>query len=297
MKIRHAVVAFRAVNVAFGLAVAGYAAAAFAGDRPDLLADVRPDSLAKPRVVDAYTRNIDAMRRLAVVEVRAPSARPPSVNLALFITVRGFLDSEASVQAAGNDQTQFWMACGDEVYGRLVGRDIPGDIALTRGWRVKELRPSQKQVVFSNGREEQTLAVGSAAERLGVPPELAALVGTPYDASRFSTKLTMNNPTQKLYAVDPDEVLWGVANQRAILDGAGFAPAEGGLRVTRVTPGSILEARGFEADDVIQLVNGTPVDSIESLRKIGETHPRTIQVQINRAGQVIRLFYTIPPAH
>ena len=298
MKIKHVTTAFWAVNISLGLAIVAYAATAFAGARPEPLADLREDSLGyAPAPERSYVRDIAPMQRVVTFEPRTPAARAPSVNLAQFITVRGFFGPQAGVQTAGNDQNQFWMACGDDVHKCLIGREGVGDISPTRGWTVKEFRRAENKVVFTNGREEQTLIVGTQAELQGIDPRYAALFGTPYNPADYKTTRT-GNAAQSIFNVDPNEVFWALANQKAILDAAAFAPANDGIRFTRVTPDSILDARGLKSDDILQAVNGTRIDSIESLRNYLQSadirNARTISLQINRAGQPIRIVFSFP---
>ena len=72
---------------------------------------------------------------------------------------------------------------------------------------------------------------------------------------------------------------------------AAFATVEGGLRMTYVRPGSVLQSRGFEKDDVIQRVNGLPIASLEDVRNLKNNpqlqNTRVISVVVNRAGQQV----------
>lgn len=295
---KHLVTAFWAANGSLGLAIVAYAATAFAGARPDALADLR-GGLRPPAPNDgtAYVVDIGPMQRVRIVEPKTPVERAPSVDLSRFLSVRNFVGMEAVAQT--NEQNMFWLARGDDLYERLFGREGAGDLSAVRGWRVKEVRPAEKKVVFTNGREEQALLAASEAQLLGVDPRYAALVGKAYRASDYTTRVTTNNGSFVSVQFDPNEVHWAIANQKSILDDASLSPVEGGLRFSRVTPASILGARGLQAGDVLEAVNGTRTESIEALRtylqSLDPRNVRTVSMQLNRSGQTIRLLLSLPP--
>lgn len=296
-------VAFWVMNSLLGIAIVAYAATSFMGRREDPLADLRDPAVdgGGPAPVSAYSREIGPMQRVAVIENKQRTINPaPSVNLAQYIIVVSIMDSTlASFQMVADRNVQMWMGPGDDVERSLSGRVPNLDVAPTKGWRVKELLQADKKVTFTNGREEQTLLVGTAADVAGVDQSLAGFVGKAYNAGDYQTKETLSHPTRKSYLVDPNEINWALANQETVMtQDAAFAPVEGGLRMTFVRPGSILQSRGFEADDVIQRVNGLPIGSLEDIRNL-KTNPqfqnaRVVSVVVNRAGQQVYLTYSIP---
>lgn len=133
------------------------------------------------------------------------------------------------------------------------------------------------------------------------PAQLSALAGKVYNPGDYQTKETLSHPTRKSYLVDPNEIEWAIANEETILTAdASFEAADGNLRLTWVRPGSILQTRGFQTDDVVQRVNGLPIGSLEDVRNL-KTNPqfqnaRVISVVVNRAGTQVYLTYSIPAA-
>ena len=294
-------VAFWTLNILLGLAIVAYAATAFIGRRDDPLKDIR-DAGAEagrgPAAGASYVRDIAPMQRVAVIENKTRTAVPgPSVNLGEFISLISVMSDTASFQLTSDPSTQFWMDPGDAVDRVLQGR-LPDDaVARTKGWKVKTLLKAEKKVVFINDKqEEQFLLVGTPADLTGIDPTLA---GRAFNAGDYQTKETLSHPTRKSFLMDPNEINWAIANQDAVLaNDAAFAPVDGGLRMSYVRPGSVLQARGFAADDVIQRVNGLPIASLEDVRNL-KTNPqfqnaRVVSVVVNRAGQQVYLTYSIP---
>jgi hypothetical protein len=76
---------------------------------------------------------------------------------------------------------------------------------------------------------------------------------------------------------------------------AGLLPAEPGLTIVRVTPGSALDRAGVEVGDVIESVGGLTVVSMSDwfvARAQFERNRRT-EMQLRRRSQVVRVWFTI----
>lgn len=296
---RQLTVAFWTLNILLGLAIVAYAATSFIGKRHDPLEDVRAIETGGNGTVGGptYVREMGPMQRVAVIENKVRNADPgPSVNLGQFLTVLNVMSTLASCQLVIDPSAQFWMAPGDGVESALKAKRPDDDFSAARGWRVKALVKAENKVVFTNGKEEQFLVAGAATAPDGVDPNL---VGKAYNAGDYQTKETLSHPTRKSYLMDPRELEWAIANQESVLtSGATFSTVDGGLRMTYVNPTSILAARGFEKDDVVQRVNGLPIASLEDVRNL-KTNPqfqnaRVVSVVVNRAGQQVYLTYSIP---
>ena len=68
------------------------------------------------------------------------------------------------------------------------------------------------------------------------------------------------------------------------------APADRGVLVTRVMPGSVAERSGVRVGDVVTEVNNKLVDNVRDLRRImAANQAQTVDLQLIRQGQTIAL--------
>ena len=83
-------------------------------------------------------------------------------------------------------------------------------------------------------------------------------------------------------------------NQLNYLGQIGTAPG-GGVQLSAAPAGSLASKLGLQSGDVIRRVNGQPIASQGDLARLYQTFAttNTIQAEIERAGQVVRLSYQI----
>ena len=295
------------LNTFLGLGIAGYAANAFVKKKTDYIERVRETNkkYSKPaRHPPRYTRAVSFMQRLDILplEPEAPQ-NDQAINLAAFLAINSTFTAPPPAVILANvfeSDVQLIMSTGMDLYYAIRDqggtRVVIANFEQARGWKLTEV--TRKKVIFSKGDLTAELAVGQGvAPATGVPPSKHA--GTVYNAKAFKTRKAGSSPTSATYIMDIEEVKWAIANRDKVFSGGDvtFGSARDGLRVTRVRPGSIVEARGFKASDVVQSINNISIKSLNDLRALKDNpafeKPRLISVKINRNGKTMVLRYSI----
>ena len=296
------------LNTFLGLGIAGYAANAFVKKKTDYIKKVREthaqyDKIPPP-AARRYTRSVSYMQRLDIFEPKiAKGPKVQAINLAKYIAIGSTSTSSPALILAkvADTEVELIIATGMELYGAIrdqgVSRVVIADFEETRGWKLTEVTP--KKAIFSKGDLTAELAVGQ-----GVPPAagsaLSKYTGKSYNARAFKTRKAGSTATSATYIMDIEEVRWAVANRERVFTGGDvrFGSARDGLRVTHVRNGSIVAARGFKANDVVQQINNKSIKSLNDLRALTNDpafdKPRLINVKVNRNGRTMFLRYSIP---
>ena len=143
---------------------------------------------------------------------------------------------------------------------------------------------------------------GHLENRWGVPRQLAALgyadaaVLLPWDRGRDCADLTAVL-ADAVFGLDVAEIDETDAPWRPRL-GVAIKTVEGVLRVLEVVSGSVAEAAGIEADDVIAMAAGVAVvESRELVGVIGRQAPGTwLPLTLERNGESLDVIAKFPPA-
>jgi general secretion pathway protein C len=119
------------------------------------------------------------------------------------------------------------------------------------------------------------------------------MVGRPYNPKDYPN----SEERGPYWLLDPNEVEWLKANLETAMNQLQLSPnpAGDGMRVDRIAPGSIWEARGLQQGDIITRINQYTISSPESLAQVRQNlqreAPAQISVLINRAGrQIVRVY-------
>lgn len=295
-------------NTFLGLGIAGYAANAFVKKKTDYIKKVRETHAGfngtQAPAARRYTRSVSYMQRLDIFEPSIENKpKVQAINLAKFIAIGSTSTSSPALIYAKVTETEVELiiAKGDDLYVAIrdqgYSRVVIADFEQTRGWKLTEVTP--KKAIFSKGELKAELAVGQ-----GVPPAagsaLSQYTGKAYNAKSFKTRKAGQTATSATYIMDIEEVRWAVANRERVFTAGDvrFGSARDGLRVTHVRPNSIVAARGFKADDVIQQINNKSIRSLNDLRALAKDpsfdKPRLVNVKVNRNGKTMFLRYSIP---
>lgn len=141
---------------------------------------------------------------------------------------------------------------------------------------------------------------GHVVNGWGVPHQLRALGGP---APLTLLPFDRDDPCAQL-AGGPADAVFGVASPPVIMPpmrprlGVSLGPADGGVRIIDVTPGSIALRTGLRAGDVIVAVAGTPVtQAAEVAAAVMRQPPGTwLPLEVRRGGHRLELVARFPAA-
>lgn len=298
---RQAATVVWSLNTLLGLGILAYAAMAFMVARPDPLADL--PTPAGRAALKPYVRDVGALKRMGVMEKKeADPVAAPSVDLSVFISVVAVGAETAKLHIFNDSTRQIWVNVGEDLHSKLLGHvptppDVRAkDIAPTRGWVLEKIEP--RAASFRRGAETQRLGVSAAGGGGLVTADLATLRKKQYKAADYNSKVTTSG-RDVLIAMDPKEIDWAVANQDDLLNTMELKPVDDGLAFGAVPP--IMAKFGFQPNDLLTNINGTPIKSLDEIRRMVESNQQNFAkggrftVSLNRAGAGITLSFTVPP--
>ncbi|HZZ94361.1 MAG TPA: type II secretion system protein N [Usitatibacter sp.] len=172
------------------------------------------------------------------------------------------------------------------IFGMPAGRDIavlPG--GEVGGVKLAEVHPDHVIVTRAGVRERIDLdtphnakaATANTASSRGFHLEVARTGQNDFSFVRRDLDTALRDPNQLNY-----------------LGQIGMPPG-GGVRMDAAPPGSLASKLGLQAGDVIRRVNGQPIASSGDLARLYQQFAtlNTVQAEVERGGQVVRLSYRI----
>jgi len=223
------------------------------------------------------------------VQPRAEAA-PSGVDLDL--VARLFGAHHASAASAGTLRLKGVVAptpatTADAIFAGPTGKDIavlPGGEPAS-GVKLAEVFPDHVIVTRAGVRERIDLEAPKSAKAANARG--AATRGFHLDVAR-----TGQNDFS-FARRDLDQALRD-PNQLNYLGQIGIPPG-GGVRLDAAPPGSLASKLGLQPGDVIRRVNGQAIGSSGDLARLYQQFAtlNTIQAEVERGGQVVRLYYRI----
>ncbi|MBI4563619.1 MAG: hypothetical protein HY716_02870 [Planctomycetes bacterium] len=176
----------------------------------------------------------------------------------------------------------------------LENRDVP-ELA---GWRLVGITTTH--ATFTSGQKEATLPL----QDLTLPPPATQSAGsgaradhTPWDKSKYQSKLTRSTDQLEIWQIDRDEAAWLMDNWKDALQGVTLSSyPQGGLKVDALPGGGVAAERGLRVNDVIRSINGHRLDNVQKVEEILRRMPRhqqSIQIMLDRAGRRYTLHYNL----
>jgi len=230
-------------------------------------------------------------RFAAPPEVKAQAASAPA-DVDLDLVARLFGSRHASTASAGALRLKGVVAptpgtTAAAIFAGPAGKDIavlPGGEAAS-GVKLAEVYPDHVIVTRAGARERIDLEAPKAAKPANAPG--AATRGFHLDVARSGQN------DFSFARRDLDQALRD-PNQLNYLGQIGIPPG-GGVRLDAAPPGSLASKLGLQPGDVIRRVNGQAIGSSGDLARLYQQFAtlNTIQAEIERGGQVVRLSYRI----
>jgi len=121
--------------------------------------------------------------------------------------------------------------------------------------------------------------------------------GHPYVVETYNTRLLASADNRQVWGLDPDEIEWVDQNFEQIIDKEiQLSPhAGGGLKVEKVSAGSIGSTRGLLAGDIVKDVNGQSINAVKDLKTLFDNpalrQQSGLRITLERAGKPLVLEY------
>lgn len=189
---------------------------------------------------------------------------------------------------------------GEEVKGDGVNGEDPQPVAELRGWTLAEVESNR--VVFQSGGKTCELKMSSEelegapvgmmnpGGRPGVPRPGAG--NQPYNAANFKSFQERMSENEVVWSMDPAEVEYAMGSQDSILKDAELTPfSGGGVKIARIREGSIGRARGIQNGDVVQSINGQPINSLADFQNLAQAgglqQSNSLRLQVLRGDRMV----------
>ncbi len=212
---------------------------------------------------------------------------PPGLKMIGSMGTTAFFERDPTVQAQADVNGPLFLHERDKEY----------EVA---GWILVHF-DSESATFRDQSGQTQVVRVGQPSTMMGDGPSTRGgrknWAGQPYDPENFRrTRRVSEGGDREMWEVDGDESEWLNQNFEAALGQCQYRPsAAGGLEITYIEEGSVGTLRGLKQGDVIRSINGTPIKSIEDLRKIQGKSGRatTMNLVLDRAGAPYTIVYRI----